>query len=157
MASQITAADILKQREEERKACRLAHSPNGDGDFWARHACPCYTCRDVLDPTGEQDAATANATHVTAWLLGTDEKDWPPLATPPPPPPPAPLEESNHLEDAIHSLKLLIEHLRKKQDTVYESDTRSHDEMAAQDMEWNEYDTKIMSVEQAIDILENFA
>lgn len=143
MANYITAADILKQREEERKAGRLAHSANGDGDFWARHGCSCYTCRDVLDPTGEEDAATAVAASVPR--------------PPTPPPSPSPLEVSNHLEDAIHSLKLLIEQLREKQDAVYESDVRSHDEMSAQDMEWNEYDRKIMSVEQAIVILENFA
>lgn len=132
MANKITAADILKERDEMRKACRLAHSPKADGEFWARVGCSCYTCRDVLDPTGEEDAAAANA-----------------LLAPPP--------EENHRGDAIHAVKLLIEQLKKKQDAVYEGEARSHDEMAAQDMEWEEYDKKIEAAQQCLDILENFA
>ena len=52
----ITAADILEQRDASRRAGVLAHSSNQDGDFMARVGCSCYTCRDVLDPTGEEDA-----------------------------------------------------------------------------------------------------
>ena len=132
MAAKVTAADILKKREEERSACRLAHSANADGEFWAREYCSCYTCRDALDPTGEQDAAAANARL-------------------------APAPEENHHEDAIHAVKLLIEQLKKKQDAVYETEARSHDEMAAQDMEWEEFDKKINAAQQCLDILENFA
>lgn len=132
MATKVTAADILKKREEERSACRLAHSANAGGEFWAREYCSCYTCRDVLDPTGEQDAAAANAK----------------LAPPP---------VVNHREEAIHAVKLLLEQLKEKQDTVYETEARSHDEMAAQDMEWEEYDKKIDAAQQCLDILEHFA
>jgi len=133
MATKVTAADILKKREEERKACRLAHSANANGEFFARVGCSCYTCRDILDPTGEEDAAAENARMN----------------------PPSP--EGTHREDAIHSLKMLIEELKKKQDAVYDGNARSHDEMAAEDMEWEEYDRKIMSAEQCLVILENFA
>jgi hypothetical protein len=52
----ITPDSILAEREKDRSAGRLAHSPNFNGEFFARHGCPCYTCRDVLDPTGEEDA-----------------------------------------------------------------------------------------------------
>jgi hypothetical protein len=61
MTTLITAEDILRQRRTEAAAGRLAHSAKVDGSFMARMDCPCYTCRDVLDPTGEIDAARANA------------------------------------------------------------------------------------------------
>lgn len=66
----ITADDILQERNEARVAGRLAHTPNVHGDFFARINCSCYTCRDVFDPTGEEDAQRRNC------------------PTPPPPPPP---------------------------------------------------------------------
>ena len=141
MATKVTAADILKKREEERKACRLAHSANANGEFFARVGCSCYTCRDVLDPTGEEDAAEANRSSTPETSM----------------PPPQTTTDSTHREDAIHSLKMLIEELKEKQDAVYDGEPRSHDEMAAQDMEWEEYDRKIMSAEQCLIILENFA
>ncbi len=53
-------AEILAERAAERAACRLAHTPNGSNEFFARVGCPCYTCRDVLDPTGEHDAKAHN-------------------------------------------------------------------------------------------------
>ncbi len=56
----ITPEDILKQRDESRKAFVLAHSANSSGAFFARSGCPCYNCRDSLDPTGEEDARIAN-------------------------------------------------------------------------------------------------
>lgn len=140
MATLITAADILKERDEKRKAGILAHSANGYGEFTARLGCPCYTCRDCIDPTGEHDAATENAGS-------------PPL----PPSHPVSEEASNNLDDAIHSIKMLIEEYKAKQDAIYDAEAQRHDEMSAQDMEWEEYDTKIMSLQQVLDILENFA
>ena len=65
-----TAAQILEERDQQRKAFRLAHTPNGSGEFSARLDCSCYTCRDVLDPTGEEDAKAYNERNA-----------------PPPPPP----------------------------------------------------------------------
>lgn len=150
MATQITPADILKERDEKRKAGILAHSANVNGDFMARLNCPCYTCRDCLDPTGEEDAKAANT----------------PSAPPPPSPPMTLLAAASgswvapppdHLGDAIHSIKALIEDLKKKQDAVYDDDANSHSDMSIQDMEWDEYDTKIMALTQALEILENFA
>ena len=55
-------AEILAERAAERAACRLAHTPNGSNEFFARVGCPCYTCRDVLDPRGEHDAKSHNET-----------------------------------------------------------------------------------------------
>jgi hypothetical protein len=57
----ITPEDILKQRDESRKAFVIAHSANSSGAFSARLDCPCYNCRDALDPTGEEDARIANS------------------------------------------------------------------------------------------------
>lgn len=56
----ITAKDILEERETARRAGLLAHSSNSLGLFLARPGCICYTCRDLLDPSGEQDALEAN-------------------------------------------------------------------------------------------------
>lgn len=70
-----TSADILNERNRERANGRLAHTPNGYGEFYARPGCTCYTCRDCLDPTGEADATLYNVA-----LLATVT---PPTATPP--------------------------------------------------------------------------
>ena len=59
-STMITSSDILEQRNKARRAALLAHTPNGIGEFTARLNCTCYTCRDLLDPTGEEDAVTAN-------------------------------------------------------------------------------------------------
>jgi hypothetical protein len=61
--------------------------------------------------------------------------------------------EPDHMNDAIASLKLEVNTLRAKQEEVYEKETYSHDEMAMQDQEWNEYDQKIMTLETIIDTL----
>lgn len=57
----VTPADILKERDQARAAGRIAHSANSSGEFFARLDCSCYTCRDVLDPTGTEDAKAQNA------------------------------------------------------------------------------------------------
>ena len=75
-----TPTDILNERNAERSSGRLAHTPNGYGEFYARSSCPCYTCRDSLDPTGEEDAKLHNETLS--------------FAIPPPPPTP-PLMRQN--------------------------------------------------------------
>lgn len=56
----VTPADILKERDEARRAGRIAHSANCRGDFMARLDCSCYNCRDAIDPTGEEDAILRN-------------------------------------------------------------------------------------------------
>ncbi len=68
-----TAKDILEERERDRQSGKLAHTANIHGDFYARGGCTCYTCRDVLDPTGEIDARERNKANE--------------LIPPPPPPP----------------------------------------------------------------------
>jgi hypothetical protein len=60
MSTMITPEDILKQRAANREAMLLAHSPNSSGDFFARSECSCYTYRDALDPTGQEDARIQN-------------------------------------------------------------------------------------------------
>lgn len=183
MATLITPADILKQRTLSRESSMLAHSANCDGSFMARLGCPCYTCRDVLDPTGEEDAANANENHesflipplslpATSFLptrssgggIGLTGLAPAPSVSPtstrghlssytPPPLFRHARAEPDHMKDAIASLKLEVISLREKQDEVYEKEARSHDEMAMQDEEWNEYDQKIMTLETIIDTL----
>jgi hypothetical protein len=55
-----TASEILEEREIARSNGTLAHTAKVDGDFMARVGCTCYTCRDVFDPTGEEDAKARN-------------------------------------------------------------------------------------------------
>jgi len=56
----ITPNEILEQRQKQRQSGILAHSPNNSGLFYPRDGCTCYTCRDALDPTGEEDAKLQN-------------------------------------------------------------------------------------------------
>ncbi len=181
MATIVTAADILKERDLRRGM--LAHSANVDGSFMARVDCICYTCRDFLDPTGEEDAANANANREpfsppplslpAASLLpvrssggGIGVMGLAPAPSTSPTsttghlssytPPPLfrhARAEPDHMKDAIASLKLEVNTLRAKQEEVYEKEAHSHDEMAMQDHEWNEYDQKIMTLETIIDTL----
>jgi hypothetical protein len=78
-----------------------------------------------------------------------------PLASPPPLLRSSSRAERDFLGDAIHSLNALIDELRMEQDAVYEKKTDSHDEMAAQDEEWEELDNRIMKLEKAIELLES--
>ncbi len=52
----ITAEDILREREARAK---ILYSPCQDCDIKWRY-CSCFVCRSVWDPTGEEDARTAN-------------------------------------------------------------------------------------------------
>lgn len=52
----ITPADVLKEREIRAK---ILYSPCQDNDIKWRY-CPCFVCRAVWDPTGEEDARLAN-------------------------------------------------------------------------------------------------
>lgn len=76
MTTMKTPTDILNERDALRSAGRLAHTPNGRGEFYARMDCSCYTCRDVLDPTGSEDAKFYNDALLAANI---------------PPPPPSPV------------------------------------------------------------------
>jgi hypothetical protein len=53
-------------------------------------------------------------------------------------------------EVTANSLRLLRARLQSRQDAVYEGETRSHDEMAAQDAEWEELDNQIHAIEQLL-------
>lgn len=53
----ITPADILAERAARAK---VLYSPCQDNDIKWRY-CNCFVCRAVWDPTGEDDARTANA------------------------------------------------------------------------------------------------
>jgi hypothetical protein len=53
----------------------------------------------------------------------------------------------NALMDGLRGLRAELQLL---QDDVYAGETRSHDEMAAQDAEWNDLDRKIHAIEQCM-------
>ena len=55
-----TASEILEERQRARSNGIIAHTPKADGEFMARVGCTCYNCRDVIDPTGEEDAKARN-------------------------------------------------------------------------------------------------
>lgn len=57
----VTPAMVLAEREEMRKAGRLAHTYDVNGYAKIYEGCDCYTCGDALDPTGEKTAARLNA------------------------------------------------------------------------------------------------
>jgi len=58
-----------------------------------------------------------------------------------------PLDEEERVMDALRGLRAT---LQIRQDAVYSTETRSHDEMAAQDAEWDELDRKIDAIEQTL-------
>jgi hypothetical protein len=59
-------------------------------------------------------------------------------------------------EDVLNRLRLLRADLQTQQDEVYSGETRSHDEMAAQDQEFDELDRKIMAIEQLLTSFRSF-
>lgn len=171
----ITAKDVLAARESGSK---FGHSPRADGEFMARVGCPCYNCRSCLDPTGEEDAAAANAqsSNLSSSLSNTSTEVEPVIDTSilsaigrlsasftgdygseayldlPPPPPLVRVSafRQDNIFEAIHSLKREIEELTDKQEAIYERKADSHDEMAAQDTEWTELDTKIAKLNKIV-------
>ena len=61
--------------------------------------------------------------------------------------PPAPTEDS-----VMQTLRDFSDALRKRQDVIYSEPIVSHDEMAAQDMEWNDLDRKIDAIENVLSL-----
>jgi hypothetical protein len=59
-------------------------------------------------------------------------------------------DEDAFQEETFNRLRILRARLQTRQDAVYESETRSHDEMAAQDAEWEELDNQIHAIEQLL-------
>lgn len=92
MNTHITANDILQQRETARRAGLLAHTPNAHGYFNARLDCSCYTCRDFLDPTGEEDASQANTSRQPPLKVSIPEPQPKSTTCPNSPHPPPPSE-----------------------------------------------------------------
>ena len=81
------------------------------------------------------------------------------FAPPPPPTPPAPEEGSvsltaDEVEAVVKNLREYADVLRERQDHVYDAECRSHDEMAAQDVEFDEIDRKIMEIDEILATLE---
>ena len=53
-------------------------------------------------------------------------------------------------EETFDRLRTLRAQLQGRQDAVYEEEVRSHDEMAAQDLEWEQLDRQIHAIEQLL-------
>lgn len=56
-----TAEKVLEERKKKMMSGTLAHSVKVNDEFYAKLDCSCHTCRNVLDPTGEEDAKLWNA------------------------------------------------------------------------------------------------
>jgi hypothetical protein len=61
---------------------------------------------------------------------------------------------AEHASIAAEGLRAHLATLRERQDRVYDGPTRSHDEMAAQDAEFDELDRKISEIEDILATLE---
>lgn len=57
-------------------------------------------------------------------------------------------------EDLLCRLRALRDQLQEEQDEVYQGETRSHDEMAAQDVHWDELDAKIASIDNLLRVFD---
>ena len=78
MARRITAAEVLKEREELRS--ELGHVPHGTGRGWSSMFwvyCDCPNCRDEYDPTGQH---TADYLNMDPKSFYTDQSDLPSFA-----------------------------------------------------------------------------
>ncbi len=137
----------------------LTHSVNNSGRmgfFVDPQSCSCAGCADYCC---ENSAATEEALGPTESLTESQS----------PPPPSVPLvfkmgfplrpaaaaaeaviDPLSLGEETANSLRLLRARLQSRQDAVYEGETRSHDEMAAQDAEWEELDNQIHAIEQLL-------
>lgn len=54
----------------------------------------------------------------------------------------------------LESLRSLRAHLQERQDVLYDEEARSHDEMAAQDAEWDELDRKMSAIDALLEAFE---
>jgi hypothetical protein len=59
-------------------------------------------------------------------------------------------EEATFQEETMNRLRTVLERVQARQDAVYDGETRSHDEMAAQDAEWEELDRQIHAIEEVL-------
>jgi hypothetical protein len=74
-----------------------------------------------------------------------------------PAPSPAPLgSKEDEMEDICSRLRYVRADLQTQQDEVYSGEVRSHDEMAAQDQEFEDLDRKIMAIEQLLTAFGSF-
>lgn len=87
MATMITAEMILEERRNWRG---LSHSLNVDGRGTLYRDCPCITCKNYFDPTGEKEAEKRNnppppMPAANPMLQRADAVSQPPPMPPPPP------------------------------------------------------------------------
>jgi hypothetical protein len=59
-------------------------------------------------------------------------------------------DEASFQEETMNRLRTVLERVVARQDAVYDGETRSHDEMAAQDAEWEELDRQIHAIEEVL-------
>ena len=156
---------------------RLAHSLNSRGEFGSfvdPSSCSCRTCTSFMgQEDGLQSASSAPSPLPSGPGTGAGasvgltrsytSQDWITMettvsqkSTVPSLPPPTSFARSNAIvektlqeeeEDILKSLASLRAVYRLRQDKVYAEEATSHDEMAAQDMEWSELDEKIAAIE----------
>jgi hypothetical protein len=158
---------------------RLTHTLNTSGNlgmFVNPYTCSCSTCRTVIgeeletrpQSTGTLEASDAEELRPTATTYYVGPPVTPSLVEPTVPAAP-PLVRVNAFTDALgrgsytltfppsdteadtlSRLATLRLRLKAKQDEVYDQDYRSHDEMAAADVEWEDLDNKIHAIEELL-------
>ena len=88
--------------------------------------------------------------HAPSTVPEADEEDADGDALPAAPLPFPLRTERTDVDALMDGLRTLRAELQLQQDDVYSGETRSHDEMAAQDAEWEDLDRKIHAIEQVM-------
>jgi len=157
----------------------LTHTLNTSGNlgmFVNPYTCSCSTCHAYLgeelearpQSTGTLEASDAEELRPTATTYYVSPPVTPSLVEPTVPAAP-PLVRVNAFTDALgrgrytvtfppanteaelmSRLGTLRLRLKAEQDEVYDQDYRSHDEMAAADIEWEDMDNKIHAIEELL-------
>lgn len=160
----VTPSEILSERMEQRSSGRLAHTSRVDGSFMAWMSCPCYNCRDYLDPTGEEDANNKNKEilDVATGLVALSNQAPPTIRASSPiemarplteTPPASPVlrrdtvtMERNLVVKLLANLKSQEAEIEREFEALDHIKYNSHDEMAAADQQWEELEKKYNEV-----------
>lgn len=157
----------------------LGHSLNSRGElgmFVNPFTCSCTTCAnylaehephppspEVLTPPVLAEAADSPPPLLTSHLaLGRApaNQTWDGSAWIPSAPPLVrvnaffPRDARTEQDELLSRLRALRDQLHEEQDQIYEGEARSHDEMAAQDIAWNEIDEKIMAIDNLLQVFD---
>lgn len=112
----------------------LAHTLNVRGDlgmFVNPFNCSCLTCCNYVNRHGDKEHEDTGTLEAIQNFAFTDRQ----------------------MDILIQSLNFQIESLKTQQEVLLREECRSHDEMAAQDQEFDELDSKIAEIQRMLDVL----